>query len=145
MSGFARLVGKDGFDYYVQELSIILGRSGQNHSKVVGIGTTKLISREHARIFYDFEVKKWKLGVLGKNGVHLWNNDEERQTFDAGSECELYGGVRIEVTDFWFYFYLPVNDLTPRSEHGNESVLSLYNKVCRLLFLERFLLYTDSY
>jgi hypothetical protein len=75
--------------YYVRTLSITLGlillhppsrltsRPGRKVANAgsddvdVDLGGSKSVSRRHARIAYDFEIRKFKLSLLGKNGVTI--------------------------------------------------------------------------
>ncbi|RVW63570.1 Transcriptional activator FHA1 [Vitis vinifera] len=69
-AGFAKLQGED-FEYYMQTYSIILGRNSKKSTVDVdlsSLGGGMNISRHHARIFYDFQRRRFALEVLGKNG-----------------------------------------------------------------------------
>ena len=59
------------FVYYVKTLSVTLGRrvGGADSDIDVDLGPSKLISRRHARINFDFETRFFVLSALGKNGV----------------------------------------------------------------------------
>lgn len=52
--GFARLLG-DNIDHIVRKYDIILGRQNKNKPVDVVLGDTMSVSRQHARIRYDFE------------------------------------------------------------------------------------------
>lgn len=57
-------------DYYAQKYEVIIGR--RNKKDVLDIAldeSNAQVSRQHARIFYDFDVKVWKIEALGKNGL----------------------------------------------------------------------------
>ncbi|KAF2538214.1 hypothetical protein F2Q68_00018766 [Brassica cretica] len=69
--GFAKLQGED-FEYYMQTYSIVLGRNSKKSTVDVdlsSLGGGMNISRNHARIFYDFTRRRFALEVLGKNGL----------------------------------------------------------------------------
>lgn len=95
-AGYAKLVGKGGFEYYITNLSVLLGRKSVKANDVVHIGLQtfalfilscfsmntsisyfhssgdgKLLSRHHLTIFYDFSTSKWKAKVYGKNGARI--------------------------------------------------------------------------
>ena len=56
--------------YYVKTLSVVLGRRVGNDAEVdVDLGPSKLISRRHARIAFDFDSRLFTIAALGKNGV----------------------------------------------------------------------------
>ncbi|KAL8215084.1 hypothetical protein R6Q57_004533 [Mikania cordata] len=72
-AGFAKLQGED-FEYYMQTYSIILGRNSKKSTVDVdlsSLGGGMNISRHHARIFYDFQRRRFALEVLGKNGCFV--------------------------------------------------------------------------
>ncbi|KAI4967210.1 hypothetical protein ZWY2020_029495 [Hordeum vulgare] len=69
-AGFAKLQGED-FEYYMQTYSIMLGRNSKKSTVDVdlsSLGGGMNISRHHARIFYDFQRRRFALDVIGKNG-----------------------------------------------------------------------------
>lgn len=69
--GFARLVGMNGFDFYIRDLSVLMGRRSIKTPYVLSIGDGKLLSRHHATIFYDIPSSEWRIKILGKNGVKI--------------------------------------------------------------------------
>jgi len=75
MQAYAKLEGED-FHYYMTSLSILLGRSalpGEPSRVDVELGPARNISRQHARISYNFETQRFELIVMGKNGVYVDN------------------------------------------------------------------------
>lgn len=113
-AGFAKIQGED-FEYYVQSYSVMLGRNskkatvdldlaGKTEAKGEGDGPGGMnISRSHARIFYDFQLKGFMLEVLGKNGV-LVNGDLKAQ---GSPPAPLVSQDLLQVGDRKFYFLLP--------------------------------------
>jgi pSer/pThr/pTyr-binding forkhead associated (FHA) protein len=101
--GFAKIIGKD-LDYVVNKYDIVLGRQNKNRSVDVSLGDVKSVSRQHARIFYDFEKKAFFLMVLGKNGVMV-------DSIPYGPQSEpirLRSQSRIQVgSDVSLHFLLP--------------------------------------
>ena len=69
--GFARLVGYPRIDHIVNSYEIVLGRRNKNKPIDVSLGETMSVSRQHARIYYDFSKQGFYLVVLGKNGVSV--------------------------------------------------------------------------
>ena len=58
------------WNYYLRQFSIILGRKTATSLDVdVDLGSSKIVSRRHAKIEYNDETKKWELKCLGKNPV----------------------------------------------------------------------------
>jgi hypothetical protein len=68
--GFAKLIGYD-LDYYMQTLSIILGRTPNIINKKkkdnidLQLGKYRNISRKHAKIQYNFEKKIFEITCYG--------------------------------------------------------------------------------
>ncbi|KAF8694096.1 hypothetical protein HU200_038557 [Digitaria exilis] len=116
--GFAKLQG-ECFEYYMQNYSIIIGRSSRRSSKdpaaaqppeadegvdldlgVLGGGMN--VSRRHARIFYDFDLQRFQLEVLGKNGCLV----EGVHHFPRSPYIKL-DSQDLQMGDTKFYFLLP--------------------------------------
>jgi len=71
IQAYAKLQGED-FVYYIRTLSVLLGRKTAPYDEVqVDLGTSKIVSRIHARIEYNFVTKSFELTCLGKNGVFI--------------------------------------------------------------------------
>jgi hypothetical protein len=69
VQAFAKLQG-ESFVYYVQSLSLTLGRAVAGREPVdVDLGPSRSISRVHARIDYDFQLRQFVITPLGKNGI----------------------------------------------------------------------------
>lgn len=69
--GYAKLVGagKSSVDYLVRKQSIVIGRSAGFADCVIK-SDDRVISRKHAKLFYDMERKEWIVLCLSKkNGV----------------------------------------------------------------------------
>lgn len=112
-AGFAKLQGED-FEYYMQTYSIILGRNSKKSSvdvDLAGLGGGMNISRQHARIYYDFERRRFVLEVLGKNGCYV-----EGVLYLPGTpSIKLDSQNLLQIGDKKFYFLLPARKLTSRS------------------------------
>lgn len=69
VQAYAKLQG-EAFEYFVQTLSLTLGRRVVGRDPVdVDLGTSRSISRVHARIQYDFATRQFVILPLGKNGI----------------------------------------------------------------------------
>ncbi|KAK4492191.1 hypothetical protein RD792_002989 [Penstemon davidsonii] len=108
-AGFAKLQGED-FEYYMQTYSIILGRNSKKSSVDVdlsSLGGGMNISRHHARIFYDFQRRRFALEVLGKNGCFV----EGVLHLPDHPPVKLDSQDLLQIGDKEFYFLLPVRSI----------------------------------
>lgn len=107
--GFAKLQGED-FEYYMQTYSIILGRNSKKSTVDVdlsSLGGGMNISRNHARIFYDFTRRRFALEVLGKNGCLV----EGVLHLPGNPTVKLDSQDLLQIGDKEFYFLLPVRSI----------------------------------
>lgn len=108
-AGFAKLQGED-FEYYMQTYSIILGRNSKKSTVDVdlsSLGGGMNISRHHARIFYDFQRRRFALEVLGKNGCFV----EGVLHLPGNPPVKLDSQDLLHIGDKEFYFLLPVRSI----------------------------------
>ncbi|KAJ8558263.1 hypothetical protein K7X08_005029 [Anisodus acutangulus] len=108
-AGFAKLQGED-FEYYMQTYSIILGRNSKKSTVDVdlsSLGGGMNISRHHARIFYDFQRRRFALEVLGKNGCFV----EGVLHLPGNLPVKLDSQDLLQIGDKEFYFLLPVRSI----------------------------------
>lgn len=71
VQAYAKLEGDD-FSYYIRTLQVSLGRKVTNPDAVdIPLGNTKSVSRQHARLFYNFSLQRFELTVFGKNGAFV--------------------------------------------------------------------------
>ncbi|KDP26356.1 hypothetical protein JCGZ_17514 [Jatropha curcas] len=108
-AGFAKLQGED-FEYYMQTYSIILGRNSKKSTVDVdlsSLGGGMNISRNHARIFYDFTRRRFALEVLGKNGCLV----EGVLHLPGNPPVKLDSQDLLQIGDKEFYFLLPVRSI----------------------------------
>ncbi|KAH9609019.1 hypothetical protein KSS87_022275 [Heliosperma pusillum] len=108
-AGFAKLQGED-FEYYMQTYSIILGRNSKKSSvdvDLASLGGGMNISRHHARIFYDFQRRRFALEVLGKNGCLV----EGVLHLPGNPPVKLDSQDLLQIGDKEFYFLLPVRNI----------------------------------
>ncbi|KAL6967993.1 FHA domain-containing protein fha2 [Sarracenia purpurea var. burkii] len=108
-AGFAKLQGED-FEYYMQTYSIVLGRNSKKSTVDVdlsSLGGGMNISRHHARIFYDFQRRRFALDVLGKNGCFV----EGVLHLPGNPPVKLDSQDLLQIGDKEFYFLLPVRSI----------------------------------
>lgn len=118
--GFARLVGTPGVDHIVNKYEIVLGRRNKNKAIDVSLGDTMSVSRQHARIYYDFSNKGFYLLVLGKNGVSV--NGTPVSPGDAPVLLESQSLLEVG-NDVAVHFLLPkkLNKVFKRKSQGEAS------------------------
>ncbi|XP_051131971.1 FHA domain-containing protein FHA2 [Andrographis paniculata] len=108
-AGFAKLQGED-FEYYMQTYSIILGRNSKKSTvdvDLASLGGGMNISRHHARIFYDFQRRRFALEVLGKNGCFV----EGVLHLPGNPPVKLDSQDLLQIGDKEFYFLLPIRSI----------------------------------
>lgn len=81
-----------------------------------GVRGPKGISRQHAKIFYDFETGHFCLAVLGSNGLY-----HEDQFLPRGACVELSHGDTITIGMVEMAFFLPDIALTEEQRNHQES------------------------
>ncbi|CAL5063519.1 unnamed protein product [Urochloa decumbens] len=112
LPAFAKLHGED-FVYFMRQYSIILGRSTET-CKVdldlseLGGGRGPRVSRHHARIFYDFELRHFALEVIGKNGCSI----RDVSYLPGNVPIKLNSQDLIEIAGKKFYFLLPTRSFS---------------------------------
>ncbi|EEB06205.2 fork head transcription factor Fhl1 [Schizosaccharomyces japonicus yFS275] len=93
----------DNFSFFVQSLQVTIGRKAKSSSHCdLYIDDTKAISREHAKIFYNFSTRRFEFVILGKNGAFV-----NGEFFEKGRTVPLTNGARIQIGRVPFSFLLP--------------------------------------
>ncbi|KAG7674515.1 hypothetical protein Ndes2526B_g05250 [Nannochloris sp. 'desiccata'] len=110
---FAHLVG-NGIDYLVKKYEITLGRKAKNYTPDVIMGETMSVSRQHAKIIFNFDTNQFELIVLGRNGVMVDGSLYEPEY----GPVPLRSKALLQIGDTSFYFLLPkkLSKLFPSSE-----------------------------
>ncbi|KAG9324469.1 hypothetical protein KVV02_006613 [Mortierella alpina] len=102
VQAYAKLEG-DSFCYYIRTLQVTFGRKASSSDQVdIHLGTTKAISRQHARLFYNFTTQRFEMMVFGKNGAFI--ND---QFIEKGVTVPLENRTKIQIGEVSFSFLLP--------------------------------------
>ncbi|KAM0791368.1 hypothetical protein ACM66B_005833 [Microbotryomycetes sp. NB124-2] len=102
----------------VQPKSALPGAAGENVAVVedssvvpagfltdIDLGPIRAVSRQHARLFYDYDTGSWAIEVLGRNGLVVdgkWTARGEKEILGARS--------KIQIAERIFYFVLPTSD-----------------------------------
>eukprot|EP00823_Brevimastigomonas_motovehiculus_P003745 TRINITY_DN2329_c0_g1_i1.p2 TRINITY_DN2329_c0_g1~~TRINITY_DN2329_c0_g1_i1.p2 ORF type:complete len:125 (+),score=19.99 TRINITY_DN2329_c0_g1_i1:143-517(+) len=90
------------FTYVVDELDIVLGRLSVNSNQIksfYSLGSSKLISRIHAKIRWNQTKGYFELECVGKNGC--WVNNS---SVKVGEVVKLDSQSGIEIGDQKFFF-----------------------------------------
>ncbi|CAO3607034.1 unnamed protein product [Mucor fragilis] len=102
VQAYAKLEGED-LCYYMRTLQVSLGRKVSNPNNVdIPLGNTKSVSRQHARLFYNFSLQRFELMVFGKNGAFVNERFVER-----GVTVPLENKTKIQIGEMAFVFLLP--------------------------------------
>jgi pSer/pThr/pTyr-binding forkhead associated (FHA) protein len=124
VQAYAKLTGKD-WTFYVKRLKNNIGRppegsnaapAGQlaanplpgdqsDDSVHIDLGPSKMISRQHAEVYYNPDTERWNIMVHGRNGIKI-DNDPLRRT----QKHELVSGEVIEIGGVEMMFVLPEED-----------------------------------
>lgn len=71
VQAYAKLEG-DQACYYIRTFQVTLGRTVTRMNTVdIPLGKVKSVSRQHARLFYNFATQRFEMMVLGKNGAFV--------------------------------------------------------------------------
>ncbi|KAK7204118.1 fork head domain-containing protein [Myxozyma melibiosi] len=108
VQAYAKLAGAT-WTYYVRELSVTIGRysepvAGQVDPDRVDIdlGPTKVVSRKHAIVRYDLNLRVWIIEVTGRNGVKI-----DGVTYKGGRTQALHSGSILDIGGVQMMFVLP--------------------------------------
>ncbi|KAI8393580.1 fork head domain-containing protein [Radiomyces spectabilis] len=114
VQAYAKLEGED-FCYYIRTLQVTLGRKAAKPDNVdIPLGNTKSVSRQHARLFYNFTTQRFEMMVFGKNGAFV-----NEQFVERGVTVPLENRTKIQIGEVSFVFLLPRMDMeeSPRNEN----------------------------
>ncbi|KAF9329751.1 Pre-rRNA-processing protein fhl1 [Podila minutissima] len=119
VQAYAKLEG-DSFCYYIRTLQVTFGRKASSSDQVdIHLGPTKAISRQHARLFYNFTTQRFEMMVFGKNGAFV--NDE---FVEKGVTVPLENRTKIQIGEVSFTFLLPrlESDIPDASSGTSRSI-----------------------
>ncbi|KAF9309898.1 Pre-rRNA-processing protein fhl1 [Podila horticola] len=116
VQAYAKLEG-DSFCYYIRTLQVTFGRKASSSDQVdIHLGPTKAISRQHARLFYNFTTQRFEMMVFGKNGAFV--NDA---FVEKGVTVALENRTKIQIGEVSFSFLLPKLDTDDATQDGGTS------------------------
>lgn len=100
---------------HLRTLQVTFGRKASSSDQVdIHLGPTKAISRQHARLFYNFTTQRFEMMVFGKNGAFV--ND---QFVEKGVTVPLENRTKIQIGEVSFSFLLPKLDTDDASQEGS--------------------------
>ena len=71
VQAYAKLEGEE-YCYYIRTLQVTMGRQMTRANTVdIPLGNAKSVSRQHARLFYNFATQRFEIMVFGKNGAFI--------------------------------------------------------------------------
>jgi pSer/pThr/pTyr-binding forkhead associated (FHA) protein len=124
VQAYAKLTGRD-WTFYVKRLKNNIGRPPEGSSSApaghlagnslpddqsddavhIDLGPSKMISRQHAEVYYDTDTERWNIVVHGRNGIKI-DNEPLRRT----QRHELISGEVVEIGGVEMMFVLPEED-----------------------------------
>lgn len=109
VQAYAKIAGQD-WTYYVKSLSIPIGRNTDNPGGSsqplvdIDLGPAKVVSRQHAMITYNLDLRYWELKVLGRNGARV---DGQKVPFGENHSTPLHSGAILDIGGTQMMFILP--------------------------------------
>lgn len=109
VQAYAKIAGQD-WTYYVKSLSIPIGRNTDNPGGSsqplvdIDLGPAKVVSRQHAMITYNLDLRFWELKVLGRNGARV---DGQKVPFGDDHSTPLHSGAILDIGGTQMMFILP--------------------------------------
>lgn len=118
VQAYAKIAGAN-WTFYVKSLAISIGRntdnngnstnmghqSSQGNQNIIDIdlGPAKVVSRQHATITYNLDLRCWELKILGRNGAKV---DGHKVSVDS-SPTPLHSGAILDIGGTQMMFILP--------------------------------------
>eukprot|EP01083_Nonionella_stella_P005030 14656_1 len=107
--GFAKLVGLKGFEYFIRNPTVILGRSPDVSSgpasRFCPLTKSKMISRNHARIFFNVSRLRFEISCLCKNDIFV----DKKMVSQWDDPAPLHDESTICIGDILLVFQMPIN------------------------------------
>lgn len=116
VQAYAKIAGYD-WTFYVKSLNIQIGRNTENGSNIdIDLGPAKVVSRLHAQIIYNLDLRCWQLKVLGRNGAKI---DGNKVPVGPNHATALHSGAILDVGGTQMMFILPDSppDIHPNMLH----------------------------
>lgn len=108
VQAYAKIAGSD-WTFYVKSLAVSLGRNTEgaptSQSTIdIDLGPAKVVSRNHANITYNLDLRCWELKVLGRNGARI---DGIKIPVGESHATPLHSGAILDVGGTQMMFILP--------------------------------------
>lgn len=115
VQAYAKIAGRD-WTYYVRSLAISIGRNTERNPQMnqnqnqspqnvsIDLGPAKVVSRQHAVIKYNMDLKCWELKVLGRNGARI---DGNKVPVGPEHATPLHSGAILDIGGTQMMFILP--------------------------------------
>ncbi|RCK55287.1 Fork-head transcriptional regulator 2 [Candida viswanathii] len=121
VQAYAKIAGRD-WTFYVKSLAVSIGRNtevsssssqsvnnpppGNNGGPLIDIdlGPAKVVSRQHAAITYNLDMRCWELKVNGRNGARI---DGAKVTVGSPEINALHSGAILDIGGTQMMFILP--------------------------------------
>lgn len=110
VQAYAKIAGQD-WTYYVKSLAIPIGRntegpgaSGSQNGVDIDLGPAKVVSRQHALISYNLDLRLWELKVFGRNGARV---DGQKVLIGENNATPLHSGAILDIGGTQMMFILP--------------------------------------
>lgn len=107
VQAYAKISGSN-WTFYVKSLAISIGRNTDNNQNTSGfvdidLGPAKVVSRQHATITYNLDLRCWELKILGRNGAKV---DGQKVSLDS-TPTPLHLGAILDIGGTQMMFILP--------------------------------------
>ena len=120
VKAYAKVAAQD-WTFYITKLAVNIGRAPEmahgddeddDESHVhIDLGPSKMVSREHASVYFDSKDEKWILQIKGRNGAKV-----DGQALKVRATHPLTSGEVIEIGNVEMMFVLP-SEITPLQVH----------------------------
>ncbi|KAK2758905.1 forkhead transcription factor fkh1 [Colletotrichum kahawae] len=117
VQAYAKIAAQD-WTFYITKLNVNIGRSaegvdGDDEDFIhIDLGPSKMVSRQHARIYFSSKEEAWFLEVKGRNGVRV-----DGISLKAGHSKPLQSGQVLDIGNTEMMFVLPT-EVTPLHIHN---------------------------
>lgn len=112
VQAYAKIAGCN-WTFYVKLLAILIGRNTETGPNVppqpspqvdIDLGPAKVVSRQHALITYNIDLRCWEFKVLGRNGARV---DGAKIAVGAEHATPLHSGAILDIGGTQMMFILP--------------------------------------